>query len=91
MDFFFFAQVFDSIFNNDQGFIMYPYSVQNLQTIARVIYKVLNLDFFNAKQCLWKGATTLDVLAFKFLTVFYALALVFVTIWLTNHFGKCCN
>ena len=92
--FIFFAQVFDSIFNNDQGFILYPYSVHDLQTVARVIYKLFNFDFFNAKQlsyCLWKGATTLDVLAFKFLTVVYALALVFVTIWLTDRFGKCCN
>ena len=89
-----FAQVFDSISNNGQGFILYPYSVYILKTIALVIYKLFNFDFFSVDElsyCLWKGATTLDVLTFKFLTVAYVLALVFVTIWLTDHFGKCCN
>ena len=42
-------------------------------------YEILNLDFFNIDKlsfCLWEGTTVMDILAFKYVTVLFALILV---------------
>ena len=80
--FIFFAQVMDSLQVTASGFIWFP-SIQYTFTKAhRFIYRLFNLDFFSTNElsfCLWEGATTLDVVAFKFVTVTYALLLVLAT------------
>ena len=54
-------------------------SDQKAITGILLVYKMLNLDFFsiqNLSFCLWKSASTLDVLAFKYVTIAYSLILV---------------
>ena len=59
----------------------------------KVIYGFLNLDYFSLEPlsfCLWKGATALDMLAFKYITILYALLLIVAVVWIMNQFGGRC-
>ena len=85
--FIFFAQVMDSLQVTASGFIWFPSTQYAFTKAHRFIYRLFNLDFFSTNElsfCLWEGATTLDVVAFKFVTVTYALLLVLATILLMN-------
>ena len=85
--FIFFAQMFDSVSITAQGFIQLPTHSQLTIRIARFLYSFFNFDFFRLDElsfCLWKEANTLDMLAFKYVTVAYASLLIAVTIWLMN-------
>ena len=56
----------------------------------RLIYGFFNLTFFQMESfsfCLWPGASALDTLVFKYVTVVYALFLVLLVIWLMNKCG----
>ena len=88
--FVFFAQVMDSLRIKTYEFIRFPVPVSLLTDVHRFIYRIFNLDFFSVDGlsfCLWEGASTLDILAFKFVTVTYALLLVIVTVKLMNMFN----
>ena len=57
------------------------------------LYGFLNLDFFTIDSlsfCLWPNATALDMLAFKYITIVYALSLVILVIWFMNKCGGRC-
>ena len=55
----------------------------------RLIYGVFNLDFFSVYPfCLWKGATTMDLLAFKYVTTFFALIVILLIVAVTNYSSK---
>ena len=85
--FIFFAQMFDSVSIRAYGFISAPELPNQAINIARLVYLVFNFDFFSHNKlsfCLWSGASSLDMLAFKYLTVVYALLLIAVTVWLIN-------
>ena len=85
--FIFFAQVFDLFSITGNGFIWFPRTAFKALVTIRAIYRFLNFDFFSANElafCLWKGATSLDMIVFKFVTITYALLLIFITIWLMN-------
>ena len=85
--FIFFAQVFDLFSITANGFIWFPTTAFRALITIRAIYRFLNFDFFSANHlsfCLWQGATSLDMIVFKFVTVMYALLLIVVTIWLMN-------
>ena len=85
--FIFFAQIFDLLSITGYGFIWFPRPAFIALKLIRSIYKFLNFDFFNANKisfCLWKGATALDMIIFKFVTVICALLLIIITIWLMN-------
>ena len=59
----------------------------------RVLYGFFNLDFFNAETlsfCLWKNASALDMLAFKYVTILYTLLLVVAVICIMNKCGGRC-
>ena len=59
----------------------------------RVLYGFFNLDFFNAESlsfCLWKNASALDMLAFKYVTILYAILLVVAVICIMNKCGGRC-
>ena len=80
--FVFFAQVFDLLSITGNGFIWFPKLAFSALVIICSIHKFLNLDFFSANElsfCLWEGATTLDTVVFKFVTVMYALLLILLT------------
>ena len=85
--FIFFAQVIDSIDISAENFIWFPSWVYLLTRIHRFVYRMFNLDFFCVNPlafCLWKGAKSIDVIAFKYVTVIYALILVISTVILMN-------
>ena len=85
--FIFFAQVFDLFSITGNGFIWFPRNAFTALITIRAIYRFLNFDFFSANKlafCLWKGATSLDMIVFKFVTVTYALLLILLTIWIMN-------
>ena len=85
--FIFFAQMFDSVSIQAYGFISAPELPNQAVNIARLFYLSFNFDFFRHNKlsfCLWSGANSLDMLAFKYITVAYALLLIAVTVWLIN-------
>ena len=56
--------------------------------IAIMIYSTFNLDFFALEElsfCLWAGATALDMLVMKYVTVLFALVLIVSTVLLVNY------
>ena len=79
--FIFFSQVLDSLSITANDFIRLPRGLRLLTEVFHFIYRFFNFDFFSIKVlsfCLWKDATTLDVLAFKYVTVIYGLILVLI-------------
>ena len=85
--FIFFAQVFDSLTISVHGLVKVPKLPNQAVTIARLFYRFFNYDFFRLSElsfCLWSGANSLDMLAFKYVTVAYALFLIAITVWLMN-------
>ena len=90
--FIFFAQVLNTLAVDANGTVHLPKGVDLLTQVYQFIYRFFNLEFFGIDSlsfCLWKGATTLDILAFKYVTVAYALVLVVATIMLMN-ICSCC-
>ena len=85
--FIFFAQVIDSLDVVAKNFIWFPPGVFFLTRIHRFVYRSFNLDYFSVNPlafCLWKGAKSIDAMAFKYVTVAYALILVISTVVLMN-------
>lgn len=61
--------------------------------VYQVIYGFFNLDFFNLETlsfCLWNGASALDMLAIKYVTILYTLLLMIVVICIINKCGGNC-
>ena len=57
----------------------------------QMIYHMLNLEFFTHDKlsfCLLKGATSLNIIAVKYITIAYSLLLILVVLFLWN---KCCT
>ena len=82
-----FAQVIDLLYVDANGlntFHQAPWLVPTYQ----FIYGFFNLDFFSDESlsfCLWKGATVLDVLIFKYITTVFAVVLVFGLVVIVNY------
>ena len=97
--FIFFAQLLDTLNVDAFGIITYPTAISVLAQGYQVIYGFFNLDFFNIDAlsfCLWSNTTALDMLAFKYVTIVYALLLVVSVVVLTHRCGgrylsKCCR
>jgi TRAP-type C4-dicarboxylate transport system permease small subunit len=87
-----FSQILLSLNIDASGIITFPH--QRLVTEGyQLLYGFLNLDFFSIDTmsfCLWPNATALDMLAFKYITIIYALSLVFLVIWFMNKCGGRC-
>ena len=87
-----FSQVLLSLNIDASGIITFPN--QNEVTEGyQFLYGFLNLDFFSIDTlsfCLWPNATALDMLAFKYITIIYALSLVILVIWFMNKCGGRC-
>lgn len=89
--FIFFAQVLDSVSIDANGVINFPTFLNFITASHRFIYRTLNFDFFSIEClsfCLWRGATVLDAMAMKFVTVLYAVALLIAVI-LSMNIWKC--
>ena len=88
--FLYYAQVSDTMLISANGFIVFPQTAYTFVRINHFFARMFNLNFFAISEmsfCLWKRAQTLDLLVFKYVTVTYALLLVFVII----AFMRCCN
>ena len=78
-----YAQVLDFFDVTALGTYTLPPVVSALTDIYRFLFGFLNLDFFRldaASFCLWKGATVLDVLVFKYVTTAYAMVLLVILV-----------
>lgn len=82
--FIFFAQIVSSLSITAEDFIQLQKGHELLTRMYLFLYSFFNLGINVGSFCLWKDATILDVLAFKYVTVIYALVLVFLTIAVMN-------
>ena len=60
--------------------------------LANFFYSMLNFQFFDANIfsfCLWRGATTMDILSMRLISVAYALCLLILLVLITNRCGRC--
>ena len=61
----------------------------------QIICGIFNLNIFNFESlsfCLWKGASALDMLAFKYFSILYILLLIMLVVWIMNKCGgRCCG
>ena len=85
-----FSQLLDSVIVNGSGVAQYPAVLSTLGWGYQLIYGVFTMQFFSIEPlsfCLWEGATVLDILAFRYVTIVYAFLLVLVTLFFINHCG----
>ena len=85
-----FSQLLDSVIVNGSGVVRYPRVLSILSWGYQLIYGVFTMEFFSIEPlsfCLWEGATVLDVLAFRYVTIVYAFLLVLVTLGFIKHCG----
>ncbi len=83
-----YAQILHSLNINIYGVVNKPERLQTVHNIQYFIYSMFNLNFFHLEQlsfCLWKGANTLDILAWNYITILYTLFLILLTVWLLNR------
>ena len=60
--------------------------------VANFFYSMLNFQFFNANIfsfCLWRGATRMDILSMRLISVAYALCLLILLVLIANRCGRC--
>jgi hypothetical protein len=96
--FIFFVQFIDTMLIDANGYISTHDVLDTFISIYLFMYRMFNLNFFTIDEfsfCLWKGANTLDIFAFKYVTILYSIALVVVAV-LLKKCGKgkylfCCR
>lgn len=90
-----FVQLSDTMLIKANGFIQLPDHVLIALDVYRFITRIFNLNFFaidGLSFCLWRKASTLDLLAFKYITILYALTLVVLIIAIFKYCrSKCFN
>ena len=82
-----FAQIIETLNIRGDDIIQLSPGLSRFSFVNRIIYRVFGMDFFTHDSlsfCLWRGATTLDILSIKYITVLYALGLIIVTIGVLN-------
>ena len=60
--------------------------------VANFFYSMLNFQFFDAdifSFCLWRGATTMDILSMRLISIGYALCLLILLVLIANKCGRC--
>ena len=91
----FYAQIIDTMEISGRNTIFISKPLHMATRAYRLIYRTFNLNFFALPEmsfCLWEGAGTLDIIAFKYVTICYILLLVIITvaiIHLCNHTSRC--
>ena len=95
-----FSQLLVSFDLTGGGIISFPQqSLRNASQGYQIFYGFFNLDYFNSESlsfCLWKGASALDILAIKYITILYTALLIITLVWAMNKcggrcLGKCCR
>ena len=99
--FIFFSQVLNSLYIDTSGLLVLSPEMNTLARGYQIIYGFFNLNILEISPlsfCLLPNASALDILAFKYITIIYALFLVILVIWLMNKcysitrcFGKYCR
>jgi hypothetical protein len=87
-----FVQIMDSILIDVNGMIEPQKAIAMFRKVLMLIYAIFNLHFFDIDKlsfCLWRTATTLDIVAFKYVTITYSLLLVTVTVGLISFLNPC--
>ena len=85
--FIFYSQLFDTLFISASGQIALEARTDNALIVLKFFLGIFNLNFFNHDRlsfCLWENASSLDMLAFKYVTIVYAFSLVFLTIFVLS-------
>ena len=86
----FYIQIIDNMKIDVKG-IIEPYSaIKYLFKANQIVYGIFNLNFFNLDElsyCMWSTATTLDVLALKYVTITYSLILILFTVTIMKIFN----
>ena len=88
--FIFFSQVLGPLSVDAKGAIHLPKTAYQLSMIYKIVYGLFNFEFLSVEKlsfCLWKRATILDMLAFKYVTTLFAFLLVLCLVAIM----KCCN
>ena len=95
-----FSQLLASFDFTAGGIIMFPrQSLRNASQGYQIFYGFFNLDYFNSESlsfCLWKGASALDMLVIKYITILYTALLIATFVLVMNkcggrYLGKCCR
>lgn len=89
-----FVQLSDTMLIRANGFIQLPNHVIIALDVYRFITRIFNLNFFAVDSlsfCLWEKASTLDLLAFKYITILYASTLVITIIGMFKYCSKRLN
>lgn len=82
-----YAQIFDSFIINFYAIEDLPNYIDPLTKAYKAIFTMSNMNYFSIDQlsfCLWKGATSLDIIAWKYVTIVYGFCLILVTVFLLN-------
>ena len=61
--------------------------IDYLTELYRWIYEISNFNYLSIESlsfCLWRGSTTLDVIAWRYVTIVYAFFLIIATVFLLN-------
>ena len=88
-----FSQLIDTLLIDASGIISFPNKVQHAFEAIRLFYGFFNLDFFYIQPlsfCIWKEASALDILVFKYVTVIYSVVLIIGVILFMKHCGPRC-
>ena len=83
-----FSQLLDTLLLDASGAIEISSKIHSISWGYHVFYGLFSLNFFNIEPlsfCLWNGATVLDVLAFKYVTIAYSLVLIVSVIMFMRH------
>ena len=92
----FFAQTIDIVTLNSRWNTESRKYIDILSILYKVVYGVFNFDFFSFEQasfCLWKDATMLDVIAFRYISVVFAFVLLFLIVLFLKYCtcNNCCR
>ena len=86
-----FSQLLDTLFIDGSGVIEAPEAVRDISYGYHIIYGFFSLNFFSINPlsfCLWKDATVLDILAFKYVTIAYAFILILSVIMFMKYCAR---
>ena len=88
-----FSQLQRTLYFDASGIIPFGPITQQLTQVYQMIYGFFNLDFFNIESlsyCLWKNASVLDMICFKYVTIVYSFLLVISVILFMKYCAARC-
>ena len=88
-----FSQLQRTLYFDASGLITFGPTTKKLTQVYQVIYGIFNLDFFSIEPlsyCLWKNASVLAILCFKYLIIVYSFFLVLHVILFMKYCAARC-